>query len=300
MAALLFGLVAALILLFAIRGFVLVRSDPLGHLAQEDRALIKDSAQRRRRESLLTRFGRRFGPEVAGLAGPGYRDLIARQVLYAQDPQFPTIGDFFAMKARLLLICGLGAIGLGLMLQSPYLPLLLLAIGFFVPDLALISGGRKRQAAIEDALPDFLDILAVTVSAGLSFRGALQRVTERTEGPLAEEMRTAMRQMDVGTSRYEAFRALRERTQSPSMDAFITSMLQAEELGSPLVDALEQIALDMRRARAQKARQEASKASPKIAGVVTIVMVPGTMVLIIVSMYFVAGLDFGELFGSAP
>ena len=101
--------------------------------------------------------------------------------------------------------------------------------------------------------------------------------------------------MDVGQSRSEAFAALRSRTTSESLESFVTALLQSEELGSPLSDALDQIALDMRRVTAQRARQKASKANPKISAVVTLVMVPGTMVLIMVSMYFVAGIDFGEI-----
>lgn len=297
MLALVSGLGAAVIFLFAVRGFRLLTTDPLAHLAPEDRGLVMEPARRRRRTSLFTRFGQRFGPDVAGLLGESYRASISRRVQYAQHPEFSTAQDFFAMKARIWLIFILLAVALLIMVQSVVLAVIVVVVGYFLPDLTLLSAGKRRQQEIEDGLPDFLDILAVTVSAGLSFRGALQRVIERTEGPLAEEMNTTMRRMDVGTPRYDAFRELRERTKSESMDAFVTSMMQAEELGAPLVDALEQIALDMRRSRAQRARQEAAKASPKIAAVVTMIMVPGTMALVLVSMWFMAGLDLGEMFG---
>lgn len=297
MLPLLWGLAALVVFALLFRGFVLVRADPLGHLASEDRALIREPVKKRRRQSLLTKFGQWLGPEIAGLMGDGYRNFISRRLMYAQSKEFATPNDFFAMKARLLLIFGLAAVALYMLFQNLIVVVLILVLGFFLPDLILHSAGKKRQAVIEEALPDFLDILAVTVSAGLSFRGALQRVIERTEGPLAEEMRITMRQMDVGTSRYEAFRELRERTKSQAMEAFVTSLMQAEELGSPLVESLEQIATDMRQKRAQKARQDASRASPKIASVVTLIMVPGTMVLLLVSIFFVADIDFGNLFG---
>lgn len=297
MAPLLWGLGAMLVFIFAVRGVRLLTTDPLEHLAPEDRGLVKEPAQRSRRSNPLTRFGQRIGPDIAGLFGETYREAITQRVKYAQHPQFPTVQDFFAMKARLLLIVSLGIVAIVLLTQSYVLAFILFLTGFFLPDLVLVSAGKKRQNEIEEALPDFLDVLAVTVSAGLSFRGALQRVIERTEGPLAEEMSTTMRRMDVGTPRYEAFSQLRQRTKSESMDAFVTSMMQAAELGAPLVDALEQIALDMRRSRAQRARQEAAKASPKIAAVVTMIMVPGTMVLVMAAMWFMADLDLGEMLG---
>lgn len=297
MVALLWGFAAVVVVTAMFSGFRQLTADPLMHLSAEDRGLIKEPARRKRRRNLLTMLGEKLGPEISGLLGETYRSAITQRVKYANNPQFPTVQDFFAMKARVLFIILLGAVAVLLVTQSAFLALALIIAGFFLPDLTLLSAGRRRQSEIEDALPDFLDVLAVTVSAGLSFRGALQRVIERTEGPLAEEMSTTMRRMDVGTSRYEAFRELRDRTKSDSMDAFVTSIMQAEELGAPMVDALEQIALDMRRSRAQRARQEAAKASPKIAGVVTLIMVPGTMVLVLASMWFMAGLDLGEMFG---
>ncbi|WP_300343836.1 type II secretion system F family protein [Nesterenkonia sp.] len=295
----LWGAAAAVVLVLAVRGYTLVRADPLGHLAQEDRLLIKEPVRRRRRKSPFTAFGQWLGPEISGLMGDGYSRFITKRLMYAQADQFPTAADFFAMKARLLLIFGLGGVAVFMMAQNLWLSLLLVVLGFFLPDLALQSAGRKRQETIEGDLPDFLDVLSVTVSAGLSFRGALQRVIERTEGPLADEMRLTMRHLDVGTSRYDAFRELKERTRSQAMEAFVTSLMQAEELGSPLVESLEQIATDIRQKRAQRARQQASKASPKIAAVVTLVMVPGTLVLMLVSIYYTADIDLGAMFGDS-
>lgn len=293
----LLGLAAMLVFGLLAYGYTMVRADALGHLSADDRALIKEPAKRRRRKSLLTKFGQWLGPMIPGLTGEFYLRFVTSRLMYAQSQQFGGPADFFAMKARLLLIFGLGAVALSVLTQSIIFPTLLLIVGFFLPDLSLYSAGRRRQEQIEYELPDFLDILAVTVSAGLSFRGALERVIERTQGPLAYEMKTAMRQMDVGTSRYEAFRGLKERTKSQSMEAFVTAFMQSEELGSPLVESLNQIAEDLRQKRAQRARQEASKASPKIASVVTMIMVPGTMVLLLVSIFYSADLDFNGMFG---
>ena len=111
--------------------------------------------------------------------------------------------------------------------------------------------GRLRQQAIERTLPDFLDILAVSVRAGLGYRYALRRVAESLGGPVGEEMFVVLRQIDLGADRREAFLALRDRNESDALKAFVAAQLQAEELGVPLSEALNDIASDMRRMASQ-------------------------------------------------
>ena len=94
---------------------------------------------------------------------------------------------------------------------------------------------------------------------------ALQRVAEALGGPVGEEMLTALRQMELGATRREAFLALRARNDSESLSTFVGAQLQAEELGVPLSEALNDIAQDMRRAAAQDARRRAARAAPRIA-----------------------------------
>ena len=150
--------------------------------------------------------------------------------------------------------------------------------------------GRLRQERIERDLPDFLDILAVTVRAGLGYRLSLARVAESLGGPVGEEMLVALRQMELGASRRAAFEALRERNASEQLTSFVTAQLQAEELGVPLSEALNDIAGDMRRASHQAARRRAARAAPRVSLVVTSLIVPGTMILIIASIVLGSGL----------
>jgi integral membrane protein len=144
---------------------------------------------------------------------------------------------------------------------------------------------RRRQEQVERNLPDFLDVFAVTVSAGLPFRAALQRVAEFHDGPLAEEMRATLREMQLGVPRRAALEGLRERNQSASMAAFVTILLQSEELGTPLEQALKQIAREIRRNRSQQVRQAAAKAQPKVSIVVTLLIVPGAIILVAGGMF---------------
>lgn len=290
--ALLFGLLAVSAIALMFVGVKSLRTDPLDVLSPEDRALIKaESRLRKRRSGFVTKAGERIGPSLGRLFGGKYRDWVESQITYEGRNQYSSYATFLEFKGSVLLLCTLGGVALLIFLKMPFFFLLLFVMGLVLPDLQLYSAAKKRQEQIDDQLPDFLDILAITVTAGLSFRSALSKVTERTDGPLAQEMRTVLHQLDMGETVYEAFDALRKRTTSEPLESFVTSLLQAEELGAPLAETLETISLDMRQTTAQKARQTAAKASPKIAAVVTMIMVPGTMVLILVSMFFVADLD---------
>ena len=134
------------------------------------------------------------------------------------------------MKAAIAALFGGIMLVLTLAGSSPLLLLLALVVGWFGPDVWLAREGRLRQERIERDLPDFLDILAVTVRAGLGYRAALGRVAEELGGPISEEMLTALRQMELGASRRQAFLALRERSTSESLASFVAAQLQAEEL----------------------------------------------------------------------
>jgi tight adherence protein C len=146
-------------------------------------------------------------------------------------------------------------------------------------------------------MPDFIDILAVTVRAGIGYRGALERVATSLSGPPAEELLTTLRQMDLGATRREAFEALRARNDSRTLDRFVAVQLQAEELGVPLADALASIAEDTRRAAAQAARRRAQRASPRIALIGATILLPATMILIVAGMFIGSGVNFSHLLG---
>lgn len=109
-------------------------------------------------------------------------------------------------------------------------------------------------------------------------------------------MRTALNQVANGATIRSAFTSMKERTKSESVDEFVTAYLQAEELGAPLVDTLNQIALDMRRANAQRLRQQAGRTEPRVSLLMTLVIVPGAMILLLGGL--AVALDLVEVFSS--
>jgi tight adherence protein C len=254
----------------------------------------------RERRSVLARLvnhlAGRLGPRLAPSLRSTRRTALERRIDHAGRPV--TVQRFVGIKAALAILLGLGVGGLLLLLgASPIFLLLLAAIGWWGPDVWLGRAARLRQEAIERSLPDFLDILAVSVRAGLGYRLALRRVSEALEGPVSDEMLTVLRQMELGQDRREAFLALRERNKSESLKSFVAAQLQAEELGVPLAEALNDIADDMRRLAYQSARRQAQRASPRVSLIVTTLIVPGAIILILLSVYFAGTGGEGTPFG---
>ncbi|KUN84741.1 hypothetical protein AQJ64_13730 [Streptomyces griseoruber] len=246
--------------------------------------------------SLVDRMGMRYAPAVLRLMGPRQVARYRRRIDLAGNPGGLTIDRYAARRAVYGAIGGLGALA-ALLQGSFFVALLMLAFAAFWSEVGIWSAIRVRKDAIERTLPDFLDVLAVVVSAGLGFRQALDRVASKYEGPWADEIRITLRQMDLGMSRREAFEELRRRNDSEQVAMFVTALQQGEELGAPIVDTLVAIAKDMRRTDAQNARRKAARAVPKATLMITTFMVPATMLLLGAGMLLGSGTDFSSITG---
>lgn len=246
--------------------------------------------------SLVDRLGIRWAPMVLRLMGPKQVARKRRQIDMAGNPAGLTIDRYAARRAVYGFLGGLGA--LAMLMNGKLVPaLLMVAFGLFWIEAGLWSAIRIRRDNIERTLPDFLDVLAVVVSAGLGFRQALERVAAKYEGPWADEVRITLQQMDMGVSRRQAFDELRRRNDSEQVAQFVTALQQGEELGSPIVETLIAIAEDMRRTDAQNARRRAARAVPKATFAVTMFMLPGTLILLVCGFVYGANVDFGALLG---
>lgn len=239
--------------------------------------------------SLIDRLGMRYAPMVLRMMGPTRINKVRKRIDRAGNPGGLTIDRYAARRFVYGFTGGLGALVM-LVSGQPILALLMLAFAAFWVEVGIWSAVRARKDAIERTLPDFLDVLAVVVSAGLGFRQALDRTAEKYAGPWADELRITLRQMDMGVSRREAFDDLRKRNDSEQVAMFVTALQQGEELGTPIVDTLIAIANDMRRTDAQNARRKAAKAVPKATTIVTMIMVPATLLLIGTTMFLGSGL----------
>ncbi|MER6622203.1 MULTISPECIES: DUF5936 domain-containing protein [unclassified Streptomyces] len=247
-------------------------------------------------DSLVDRMGMRYAPAVLRLMGPKQVARYRRKIDLAGNPGGLTIDRYAARRAVYGALGGLGFL-VFLMRGQLFMALLLLAFGAFWTEVGIWSAIRVRRDVIERTLPDFLDVLAVVVSAGLGFRQALDRVSSKYEGPWADELRITLRQMDLGMSRRQAFAELRRRNDSEQVAMFVTALQQGEELGAPIVDTLVSLAKDMRRTDSQNARRKAARAVPKATMMITTFMVPATMILLGAGLILGSGIDFGAVTG---
>ncbi|GGP51490.1 MULTISPECIES: DUF5936 domain-containing protein [Streptomyces] len=292
---LILGLIGGLSVLGAFEGVRMYRAEAKlpGDLAL---ALEVGATRTTRTGGAIDRLGIRYAPLVLRLMGPKRVSEKRRKIDMAGNPGGLTIDRYAARRA---VYGALGAVGAVVMVSGGnyLLALLMVAFAYYWVEVGIWAAVRRRRDDIERTLPDFLDVLAVVVSAGLGFRQALERVAEKYEGPWADEVRIALRQMDMGVSRRQAFDDLRRRNDSEQVAMFVTALQQGEELGAPIVDTLIAIATDMRRTDAQNARRKAAKAVPKATLMVTTFMVPATMILMASAMLLGSEADIGSLTG---
>jgi tight adherence protein C len=154
-------------------------------------------------------------------------------------------------------------------------------VGFFLPDLMLYNTGVKRQAKIQLALPDTLDMLTVCVEAGLGFEAALMQVARNTSGPLGAEFARVLQEMQIGNTRSQALRGMADRTTVRELRAFVTALIQAGELGIPVAGVLREQAKEMRLRRRQRAEAMAQKVAVKICFPLITCLFPALFVIVI-------------------
>ncbi len=282
----------------ALIGVVLVRDKGLVDRFDDELLLLGATEDRRGPFTrMLDALGRRTGPVVLRAIPEHRHDAIRGRLDAAGHPggmdlqryaerrgAFTTLGVLFALLA--------------VMQGQWYVSVPFLLLGYLAVDITVDGTARRRQGQIDRDLPDFMDVLAVCVNAGIAFRPAIQRVGDATGGPLGEEVGTTLRQMALGSPRRTAFERLRERNPSEFLGSFVSAFLQAEELGVPLAEALRELAEDMRREAAQRARRRAQNAAPRVSLIVTLIIMPGAMLLIVAGLLLGSGIGTGGLFGS--
>jgi tight adherence protein C len=140
----------------------------------------------------------------------------------------------------------------------------LAGIGFIAPDFVVSGKARSRKDRIRAELPDALDLMAVSVEAGMGFDGAISKLTEHMQGPLADEFALTLGEIRIGESRQDALKKLADRTSTPELSSFVRSIIQADQLGISLGRILRVQATDSRLKRQAAAEEKAMKAPIKM------------------------------------
>ncbi len=135
-----------------------------------------------------------------------------------------------------------------------------IVLGFMAPDFYLTSKAGGRGSGIRDQLPDALDLLTISVEAGLGFDAAIVKVTEKMKGPLTEEFKRAAGEQRIGKSRQEALKGISERVEVKELQNFISAIVQADQLGVSMSKVLRIQSEQMRMERRQRAEEKAARA----------------------------------------
>ena len=249
-------------------------------------------ARRVQSENPLPRFGERVvGPAVERLASLALRlnpkasaDATGTRLIAAGLAGRISTSQFLAFKTGLALGGALSGIAFGAAVAPVagvfFVPVLG-AAGFIAPDVILSSRIRARRERIRSELPDALDLLAVSVEAGLGLDGAIAKLTEHMKGALVDEFALTLGEMRIGEARSDALKKLAERVPAPEVSAFVRSVIQAEQLGISLGRILRVQAADSRLRRQAAAEERAMKAPIKMLFPTALFIFPSMFVAIL-------------------
>ena len=153
--------------------------------------------------------------------------------------------------------------------------------GYLLPNILLNNAGQKRENQMQNALPDALDLMTISVEAGLGFDAAVSRVAKETTGPLAQELARLLQEMQIGVGRMEAMRAMAERTTMTDLKSFCLAMVQADSFGIPVARVLRVQSKEMRSKRRQRAEEKAQQVPVKILFPLVFFILPALFVVIL-------------------
>lgn len=254
---------------------------------------VAESANLRERE-LAESFGQRIlVPFVSGAGRVARRvtpldahDRIAKKLLLAGSPPawdaervvaFKVIGAGAGFVAALFVTRMLGAGGLKFVLVVG----LLTTVGFLLPDTAVSRRVEARQQEILGTLSDTLDLLTISVEAGLSLNAAIAQVVQNVPGVLSSEFARMLQEIQLGVPRSDAFRHLAERTDVEELNAFALAMIQAEVFGVSIASVLRTQASQLRIKRRQRAEAKAQQTPVKIVFPLILCILPALFVVIV-------------------
>jgi tight adherence protein C len=231
----------------------------------EMRAELEPSFEDRVLAPLLDRtlaLGRKLTPA-------DHADRIRQKLEYAGNPPGCTVDKVTSLKVVAFGVCLVLALLVAMLVGAGLAPALVICtvaavVGYFAPDMYLHQKAYDRTAELQKALPDALDLLSISVESGLGFDAALAQVARNTEGALADELARVLQEMQIGTGRGTALRALGDRTKVADVKGFVSAMVQADALGIPVAQVLRVQSREIRTKRRQRAEELAQKVAIKI------------------------------------
>jgi tight adherence protein C len=170
------------------------------------------------------------------------------------------------------------------------LAIVLAVVAIYLPSFFLSKAAAQRADRIDGELPHFVDQLAISIEAGMSFDAALSYLVDASDGPLSEEIGRIMTELRVGESRRSALKRFADRVGSDNAVAFANAVVSSEQLGSPLAGILRAQAADFRHRRQMNAEERAQKAPVKMLFPIAIFILPVMFVVILAPAFLGPGL----------
>jgi tight adherence protein C len=237
-----------------LRGFIDAAAASIGLLLTEELKLLNEE---RLRKTLIS----------AGMYSTTPRQLIGYQLIAAVG--LPTLWIWLAL-----------AVGSSAPL-TVIAAIFFIAIGWFAPGFIVQRRAEGRLYRIDRNMPELIDLLVVTVEAGLSLSAALQLAGERMKGPLGEELRIVLQEQRMGLTPVQALENMVGRCPTPAVEAFARAMMQGQALGVSVGAILRSLAIEMRKRRRAAAEQQAQKAPIKMLFPLVFMIFPALFVVIL-------------------
>lgn len=225
----------------------------------------------------LTDLGRRFTPV-------GYVDKVRMKFVYAGEPNADAVDRYLATQVLGIAIAVIVSIFAIVSLTGMFrlaVILFALLLGVLGPSATLNRKVADRQHQLRIKLPDILDLLTISVEAGLGFEQALDRTVSAVPGPLSEEFARMLGEVRAGSSRADAMRALEVRCHVPEVRSFVLAILQADTFGVSIGRVLRAQADEMRVKRRQMAQERAQKAPVKMLIPMVFCIFPALFVIVL-------------------
>jgi len=236
------------------------------------------------RERVLAPTAEKLAAIPVKLAPRTNLDGINAKIVAAGLSQRLSVPTYLAVKGGAMVVgcligltvAAAGSVSAGLLFMPTFA-----AIGFIAPDWVLTMRIRSRRESIRAELPDALDLLAVSVEAGLGFDGAVSKLTEHMSGPLVDEFVLTLNEIRVGEARQVALRKMAERVDAAELGNFVRAIIQADQLGISLGRILRVQAADSRVRRQQAAEEKAMKAPIKMLFPTVLLIFPSMFIVIL-------------------
>ena len=259
-----------------------LRRAAVGRASTYGKIVLKKGDTRTFGERVLAPMSGRVADAVLRLSPKTSVDAVSLKLITAGMTMAPQ--TFLAIKGS----AAVGGLLLGFILGSIkgagvafLLGLTFAAAGWVVPGYIVSTKAKARRETIRAALPDALDLLAVSVEAGLGFDASITKITEHMEGPLSNEFALMLGEMRVGEGRSDALKKMEQRVGAPELSSFVRAIIQADQLGISLGRILRVQAADTRLKRQAAAEEKAMKAPIKMLFPTVLFIFPSMFIVVL-------------------